>query len=299
MSSIAESADSHYDSLWVADPDAIPDDPPAGIWYKHHARLFSSLRLLWANREIVVTLAERDFRAQYKQATLGILWALLSPLLTLLIFIVVFSRARSFGTEHLPFALFSFVGILCWSFFSSSLASGGNSLLANKALLAKTQFPRECFPLETMLVNGLNTVLSWIPLAIMFVIFGRAPAVATLWTPMFMLIEVVFAAGITLAVAGIVIQARDLVQVLPVIISLGLFVEPVIWPFSKIPEDVQPIYSFLNPLGPVIDNVRRTMLLGIEPDWYLIGIAALGAVLYLLLGFKLFKRLEVQFADLA
>ena len=87
-----------------------------------------------------------------------------------------------------------------------------------------------------MLVTPLNTVLSWSPLAILFVIFGRAPAVATVWAPLFMLIEVVFAAGITLAISSLIIQMRDLVQVLPIIISLGIFATPVIWPFSNIPS---------------------------------------------------------------
>jgi ABC-type polysaccharide/polyol phosphate export permease len=148
-------------------------------------------------------------------------------------------------------------------------------------------------------VTALSTVLSWIPLAILFVVFGRAPAITTLWAPLFMLIEVLFAAGVTLAVAGIIIQMRDLAQVLPVLLSLGLFVEPVIWPLSKLPEWILPIYSFLNPLGPVIDNVRRTMLLGLEPDWKLIGLAALGAIMYVLVGYRIFKRLEVNFADIA
>ena len=151
----------------------------------------------------------------------------------------------------------------------------------------------------TMLVGAINTVLSWVPLAILFVVFGRAPAVATLWAPLFMLVEVVFAAGVTLAVAGLIIQMRDLVQVLPILISVGLFVEPVIWPLSRIPSGVLPIYCFLNPLGPVIDNVRRTMLLGHAPNWAMMGLGALGALTYLVVGYKLFKRLEVQFADIA
>ena len=208
------------------------------------------------------------------------------------------------GPKGSPSPSSAFVGILCWSFFSSALGTGGNALLTNKALLAKTQFPRECFPLEVMGVTGINTVLSWIPLAILFVIFGRAPAITTLWAPLFMVIEVAFAAGLTLAVSALIIQMRDLVQVLPVILSLGLFVNPVIWPLSKlsepnVPKFVLPLYSFFNPLGPVIDNVRRTMLLGLEPDWSLIGLAILGTLFYLTVGYRLFKRLEVNFADIA
>jgi len=249
----------------------------------------------------------------------------------LAIFVVVFSRVKSFGSEGLPYALYAFVGILCWSFFANSLSNGGQSLLNNKALMAKTQFPRECFPLETMGVNALNTMLSWVPLAVLFVIFGRAPKFATVFVPLMMVIEVVFAAGITMAVASVIIQMRDLMQVLPIITSLGLFATPVIWPFAKIPSayhvtggrivhyttmvhghlvhhihyvggitiNLQMVYGFFNPLGPVIAAARDTMLLGHAPQWNLIGIASLGALVYLVVGYRLFKRLEVNFADIA
>ena len=315
--------------MLVTDVSTIPEEPPDEILYHHKVRVIESARMLWDHREIVYTLAERDFRAQYKQATLGILWAILSPVATLVIFVVVFSKVKAFPTQHIPYALYAFVGILCWSFFASSLGSGGNSLLANKALLAKTQFPRECFPLETMLVNALNTVLSWIPLAILFVIFGRAPAVATLWVPLFMIIEVVFAAGVTLAISSLIIQMRDLVQVMPIIISLGIFVTPVIWPFSYVPThyhvtgghlahahtvaghvikahwegglyiNLQAVYGFFNPLGPVISNVRETMLLGHNPSWVPLIAAVIGSVCYLAFGYRIFKRFEVNFADIA
>jgi ABC-type polysaccharide/polyol phosphate export permease len=181
-----------------------------------------------------------------------------------------------------------------------------------------------------MLGNALSTVLSWIPLTILFVIFGRAPRLATLWVPLFMIIEVVFAAGMTLAISSLIIQMRDLVQVLPIILSLGIFLTPVIWPFSYIPTsyrlfggtyvkavrlghhvvikahwvggfhvNLQAIYGFFNPLGPVIASVRTTMLLGHNPSWIPLFAAILGSAMYLVVGYRLFKRFEVNFADIA
>jgi len=319
MTVSASPANSDSGGLRVTDLTAIPAEPPDDTWYHHKVRFVESIKVLWAHREIMYTLAERDFRAQYKQATLGVLWAVLSPVATLAIMVVVFSRVKAFPTQGIPYALYAFVGILCWSFFASSLGTGGNSLLTNKALLAKTQFPRECFPLETMLVNALNTVISFIPLALLFVIFGRAPAVATVWVPLFMVIEVVFAAGVTLAVSSLIIQMRDLQQVLPIFISLGIFVTPVIWPFTLIPThyhlfggafvhghwvggvtvNLQVVYGFFNPLGPVIAGVRQTMLLGTNPSWAPLIAAIVGAVLYLAFGYRVFKRFEVNFADIA
>jgi lipopolysaccharide transport system permease protein len=322
-------ATSFGDTLVEHDMSSIPDEPPDEILYKHKVNYFQSIRTLWAHREIIYTLAERDFRAQYKQATLGVLWAVISPVATLIIFVVIFSRVKTFGSEGIPYALYAFVGILCWSFFATALGTGGQSLLSNKALLAKTQFPRECFPLETLGVNGLGTLLSWIPLTILFIIFGRAPALATLWVPMFIVIELLFAAGVALAISSIVIQMRDLTQVLPIIISLGLFATPVIWPYSEIPSsyhiaggrhihphivnghhiaghlvggfniNLQIVYGFFNPLGPVIDGARTTMLLGHAPQWNITAAAALGSLLYIAIGYRIFKRLEENFADVA
>jgi ABC-2 type transport system permease protein/lipopolysaccharide transport system permease protein len=316
-------------TLEEPDTSVIPDEPPSGILYKHKVKYSEAVRNLWGHREIIYTLAERDFRAQYKQAVLGVLWAVLSPVATLVIFVLVFSRVKTFGSQGIPYPLYAFVGLLCWNFFSNSFGNGGNSLLANKALLAKTQFPRECFPLETMGVQALNTTISWIPLTLLFIIFGRAPKLATLWVPMYMLIEVVFAAGVALFISSVIIQMRDLVQMLPLLTTLGLFATPVIWPFSEIPTaahvtgghhifkhtvaghvigahwvggitiNLQMVYGFFNPLGPVIAGARDTMLLGHAPNWPLTGIAALGAILYLLLGYRIFKKLEENFADIA
>jgi ABC-2 type transport system permease protein/lipopolysaccharide transport system permease protein len=315
-------------TLYVPDPTAIPDEPPEELLYHHKVAMWESVKEVWRHREIVQTLAERDFKAQYKQATLGVLWAVVAPLSTLFVLIIVFSRVKRFHTGGVPFALYAFVGILCWSFFASSLGGGGNSLLSNKALLSKTQFPRECFPLETMVVCAINTLFSLVPLAILFVVFGRAPALTTLWVPLFLLVEIVFAIGVTLGAAGLIIQARDLTQVLPIIISLGIFATPVIWPFTLIPThyhvtgghlvrhlyhghlgaghwvggfyvNLQAIYGFFNPVGPVIANVRLTMLQGQSPNWIPMITAAVGAMIYLFFGYRIFKRFEVNFADIA
>ena len=168
---MAAVASTFGETLVEPDTSLIPDEPPANILYKHRVKYRDAIRNLWNHREIVYTLAERDFRAQYKQAVLGVLWAVLGPVATLILFVVVFSKVKSFSSQGVPYPLYAFVGLLCWNFFSNSLGNGGNSLLANKALLAKTQFPRECFPLETMGVQALNTSISWIPLTLLFVIF--------------------------------------------------------------------------------------------------------------------------------
>jgi lipopolysaccharide transport system permease protein len=307
--------------LIVTDVATIPDEPPPESFYTHKVQLRRAAKDLWAHREIMYTLAERDFKAQYKQAILGMLWALLAPVATLITLIIVFSHVHLFqGLPGVPYGLYVYTGVLCWSYFSSALGSGAGALLGNKLLMAKTQFPRECFPLETSGVTALNTVLSWIPLVLLFVIYGFAPKLAVVWTPLLMVIEVVFAAGVTLGCSALIIQMRDLAQVLPIVLSLGIFATPVIWPFNKIPAhyhlfggtylghghwaggfwvNLQIVYGLFNPLGPIINNVRVTMLLGRWPTPGPIAAAVVGSLIYLVVGYRIFKRFEVNFADIA
>jgi ABC-type polysaccharide/polyol phosphate export permease len=290
----------HDGSLHAVDASSMPTEPPSQLIYRHQAQLGPSLRALWASRDIIFTLAERDIRAQYKQATLGLLWALIAPLAMLAIFTVIFSRTKTLGIPGIPYPIFAYIGILCWTFFSQGLGTGGPSMMTNDTLMSKTQFPRECFPLEAILVTAVNTLLSWIPLVVLFVLYGFAPTFpTTAWVPLLMVIELLFTVGLTLAVSALIIQMRDLAQVLPIVIQLGLFATPVIWQFNKIPLKWQIVYGFVSPLGPVIDDARRTMLLGLNPVPGPLLAAMAGTACYVLLGYRIFKRLEVNFADIA
>ena len=159
-----------------------------------------------------------------------------------------------------------------------------------------------------MLEQALYTLIGLIPLGILMGYLGFAPHIGVLWAPIFIAIELVFAAGLTLLFAAAVVYVRDLAQVTSIITSLGLFATPVIWPLNKIASvsfgpfhqvNMEPYYSFFNPLAPVIDSVRRTMLQGLSPDWNLLGIGAVSASLYFLIGYTVFKRLEVGFADIS
>jgi ABC-type polysaccharide/polyol phosphate export permease len=278
----------------------MPEGPPEHLIYHHQAQLRPSLTALWESRDIVFTLAERDIRAQYKQATLGLLWALIAPLAMLGIFTIIFSRTKQLGIPGVPYPIFAYIGILCWTFFSQALSTGGTTLMSNHDLMSKTQFPRECFPLETILVTTVNTIISWIPLAVLFILYGRAPRLPTsAWVLLLIVIEVFFVVGITLAVSALIIQMRDLAQVLPIVIQLGLFATPVIWQFKRIPGKWQYLYSFISPLGPVIDDARRTMLLGLNPVPGPLLTAMAGTACYVYFGYRVFKRLEVNFADIA
>jgi len=248
---------------------------------------------------MIFTLAERDIRASYKQAFLGISWALLTPLAQLIIFTFVFTHALKFSTGGVPYPVYLYAGILSWNFFANSLGAGGNSMISNMPLLQKTHFPRACFPLSQLAEAAVYTTIALVPMGLLMAVYGYAPRAQIFWVPLLILVEIAFTAGVVLAFSALVIHVRDLVQVLGLLTQLGLLATPVIWPYSKIPHAIAPVYGVLNPLGPVIDNIRRTMLLGLSPDWSVLAAGIFGAVCYLVGGYVVFKRLEVSFADIA
>lgn len=292
-------------AMVITDLSSIPAEPGPEAIYRHRPPLPAALRELWSRRDIMFTLAERDIRANYKQAALGLLWSVINPVIQLVLFTVIFNHVKAFSvTKGLPYALFVFTGITCWSYFSQSLVTGGNAVVNNMLLVQKTHFPREAFPLSQMLEASFYTAVSLVPFAILFYLHSYAPKPQIYWVPLLILIEVMFVSGVTLGFAAAIIYVRDLQQVMNIIVQLGMFATPVIWPFSKLPVSwkglpLRGIYSVINPLGPVIDNVRRTMLLGQSPEWNLVGLAAASAALYMVGGYLLFKRLEASFADIA
>lgn len=277
----------------------LPDEPAPSTFYRHRPRLLASARQVWARREIVYTIAERDIRVTYKQAVLGFAWALLSPVATLLVMVLVFRRVKAFDVGNVPYVLYSYCGILAWQFFAGSLGAGGTSLLQNKQLLAKVHFPRECFPLSQILEAAVNTSFALTILVLLFVLHGYTPRIETLWIPLLLPVELAFCTGVVLATSALLVHVRDLTQLVPIVVQIGMFATPVVWPFSKLPAAWRPVYSFFNPLGPVIDDIRRTMLLGLSPEWGLLAVGAAGALVYLVGGYALFKRLEAELADIA
>ena len=285
--------------LRVTDLASLPEGPHPNSYYRHTPDMRRSVRDLWDKRNIVRTLAERDLRATYKEAGLGFLWAILVPLSYLAILTIIFSRVKPFKTPGVPYILYVYTGLICWQFFTNALGRGSSSILGNKNLLNKVYFPRECFPISVIAGQIVNSSAAILPLGVLMAIKGYPPKIEGLWVPLFLAIELVFATGVIMGVAALVMNVRDLLQVIPVVTTFGMFFSPVIWPFKNVPASVRPIYSFINPMGPVLDNVKRTLLLGQSPAWPYVLIAAVSACGYLFVGYRVFKRLEVDFADIA
>jgi ABC-2 type transport system permease protein/lipopolysaccharide transport system permease protein len=273
--------------------------PPPQLLYRHKVRVVAAIRELWRARHLVRTLAERDFRVRYKQTVLGVAWAVLTPLALMVVFTVFFQRVAKVDTGGAPYALFAYLGLLPWTFFSTSVAQGGPTLLTNNQLLNKVYCPREVFPLASMTVGGIDSSIAVGMLGVLFVITSYMPKATSVWVPVMLVVQVVFTFAVTLIISASLVYFRDLRHVLPIVLQLGLFATPVAYGMNVVPANLQVPYSILNPLAPVIDGYRRTVLQGLPPDWHLLLPGAASAMVLLAVGYVFFKRLEPGFADYA
>jgi ABC-type polysaccharide/polyol phosphate export permease len=282
-------------------PQAAADGPRPEILFRRRVRLIPAIRELWAFRELVVTIAERDLRVRYKQAVLGIAWAVISPLAFMIAFTIIFTKFAHVNTHGAPYALFSYLGLLPWTFFSAAVSTGGLSLTANVPLLNKLYCPREVFPLAAIADATVDLLIASFVLLILFPITGYGPHGQMYFVPLLLLIMFTFTIGVTLAFASVVVFMRDLRLVLPMVLQLGLFVTPVVYAATSIvhTKTLLLVYSIINPLVPVIDDMRRIVLYGQGPDWPPLIAGGASSLLFLLAGFMLFKRLETRMADVA
>lgn len=268
--------------------------------YRRRLRLRTAVRELWEAREFVVTLAEREFRARYAQSYLGVAWIVFTPLMLMGVFSLVFTRVADIDTGGVPYLLFAYVGLLPWTFFSAAVNRASDVLLQNKSLLNKVYCPREVFPLSSVGAAGVDGVVATVALGVLFIATGFAPRATLVWFPLALVIQLVFTIAVTLLVSIATVYVRDVKQIVPVALQLGLFATPVAYGLGDyLPAGAQSWYVAVNPLGAVIDTYRRTILMGQQPAWDLLGVAALSSGVLLLVSYALFKRFETGIADVA
>jgi len=254
---------------------------------------------LWQKREIVRSLAERDFRARYKQAILGAGWAVIQPLIMVLVFTFTIRHIGHVNTGGIPYALFAYTGLIIWGFFSGAVSWASNCLLGNQPLLNKVSCPREAFAAAAVALAVVDTAVSLIGFIAYFAIYGFLPRGTIYWLPVIVLVAVVFTFGVAMIVSVVVVYLRDLRQIIPLLIQIGLFATPVAYNItSQLSPAARYVYSALNPLAPTIDSARRALLTGQSPQWQYLGVGAVSALVFLVVGFRLFKRLETGIADL-
>ena len=253
-------------------------------------------RDLWRYRELMSFLAWRDIAVRYKQTAIGVAWAVIRPALTLLVF-VAFRRLAGIEQAGVPDAVLVMAAVLPWQFFSSALTETSASLIGNTGLIAKVYFPRLIIPIAAIATAFVDFLVTLALLAGLMVWYGVAPDIRLVALPAFVLLAAVLSLGLGLLMAALTVTYRDFRYVVPFAVQLGLFVSPVAFASSQVPERWRPLYA-LNPLAGIIDGFRWSILGGRTPiDLALLVSSVVLALLSLVVGTWYFRRTERGFAD--
>ena len=251
---------------------------------------------LSAYLELLLNLTRREVKARYSQSLFGAGWAIAQPLATMAVFTLVFSRLTTMPTDGAPYPLFAFVALVPWFFFSNSVTSGTMSLITYRNIVTKTYFPREIVPLaqvSSRLVD-LAAASSLFALLMIYYRVGLGPWAAMV--PVFVLLLVMFTVGFTMATSAGNVFYRDVSPVVQISLQLWLYLTPVAYPLSVVPERFRALF-LLNPLTGVVEGLRAVLVFGREPDWQVVGISAALIVTIFVAALLLFKKTDKYFAD--
>lgn len=252
---------------------------------------------LWRYRELFFIFAWRDIKVRYKQTALGIGWAVFQPLLSTFIFTIFFGRLAKISSGVLPYSLFVLCGLIFWNFFSGALSHASNSLIENENIVKKVYFPKLILPFSSIITSFIDFSVSLILMLIFSFVLGYVPSL--MFIPVLilgLLIAAVGAGGLGLFLSAFNVKYRDVRYILPFFIQTMLFLTPVIYP-TAIVSNIHKYILAINPMTGVIEAVRATVAGSVAIDWLLIGLSALSAVIFLIIGFIYFRQTEAFFAD--
>ena len=256
-----------------------------------------NLRDLWIYRELVFFMVWRDVKVKYKQTLLGMAWAVVQPVMTMLVFTFVFDRVAQLPTDGIPYEVFSFTALLPWGLFVTALNQGSRSLVAHNNMVTKIYFPRLILPMSSVFAGLVDFAIAFVILIGLIIYFQVTPAWPLLWTlPLFLLLAIITALGVALWLSAINVKYRDVNHALPFLTQFWLFATPVAYSFSTLSETWQILLS-LNPMTGVVNGFRWALLgAGQGPDITL-WISVIISVLIFISGLFYFRSMEKTFAD--
>ncbi len=260
---------------------------------------FVSLRLneLWQYRELLYFLVWRDVKVRYKQTALGVLWAIIQPLMTMVVFSIFFGKLGKMPSDGIPYPIFSFAALVPWTLFSNGLTQATNSLISSSGLIKKVYFPRLIIPIATVLAGIVDFVIAFIILLILMFIYGIVPTLNILWLPLLVVLTLITSLSVSLWLSALNVKYRDVKYVIPFLTQIWLFATPIAYSSSILPESWRTIYG-INPMVGVIEGFRWA-LLGTQTNLgWMTFISTLAAVALLISGAFYFRRMEKNFADL-
>jgi lipopolysaccharide transport system permease protein len=239
----------------------------------------------------------REIRIRYKQAFLGAAWAILQPLTMMIVFTLVFSRFAKVPTDGIPYPIFSYTALLPWTMLATAITFGVPSLVANLNLVTKTYFPREILPIGAVGASLFEFLVASSIFVVMLFYYQIELTWTMLWLPLVLILQLVLVLGVTFTGAALLVLYRDVRFIVPLGLQIWLYLTPVIYPVTVVPEKYLPLYM-LNPMAGIITAYRQIILYGQPPEWTYLVIAGIEAMLIFFLGYLTFKKLEVTFADI-
>jgi lipopolysaccharide transport system permease protein len=263
---------------------------------KKHKWNFEDFKELWKYRDLLKILAERDIRLRYKQTALGFIWAILQPLVPSLIFTIIFGMFAKLPSNGYNYMIFVFCGTMIWNLFSHSIDRGGNSLVQNERLISKVYFPRILIPLSSIGAVLFDFIITGILLIVLMIIFKVPPTLHLLVMPLFLILALITAAGISFWLSALNVKYRDFMYAAPFMIQIWLYATPVVYSSSIVPSKYQWIYS-INPAVGFVEGFRYAILGKSSLTSTMIAISSVASVIALVSGLIYFKSVERQFAD--
>ena len=257
-----------------------------------------SLRLgeLWQYRELLYFLIWRDIKVRYKQTALGAAWAIIQPVMTMVVFSLFFGKLGKIPSDGVPYPIFAYVALVPWTFFANGLTQSSNSLVGSSNLITKVYFPRLAIPMGTVLSGVLDFMLAFVVLIAMMLYYGISPTLNMLWLPLFLLLAVVTSLGVGLWLSALNVEYRDVRYVVPFLTQFWMLATPIAYPSSLLHEPWRTVYG-LNPMVGVVEGFRWALLGARMAPGPIIAASSFAALVILISGAFYFRRMEKTFAD--
>jgi homopolymeric O-antigen transport system permease protein len=283
----------------MAETEGAVEQPAEGITVKiRPSRGWVPLRLrdLWEYRELLYFFAWRDIKVRYKQTVLGVTWAILQPFLTMVVFSIFFGRLAGLPSDGIPYPIFSYAGLVVWTFFANGLSSSADSMVAEANTIKKVYFPRLTIPVAAVFSGVVDFILAFIVLLGMMAYYKIAPTANVVWLPLFFLLALITALGVGFWLSAMNVMFRDVRYALPFIIQIWLFATPIAYSSSLLHGVWKTLYG-LNPMAGVVEGFRWA-LLGVETKpGPMIAVSTMVSIVLLITGAYYFRRMERNFAD--
>jgi lipopolysaccharide transport system permease protein len=261
-------------------------------------RVVPKLLELWSYRELFSFLVWRDIKVRYAQSVLGIGWALIQPVVPMIIFSIVFGRVARISSDGAPYTLFAYAALVPWTYFANAVTDSSGSLVKETNVLSKIYFPRLMIPLTAVFGRLIDLAISFVLLFALMAWYGTVPTVSVLLLPLLVLLTIVVASGLGMWLGALAVQYRDVRYAVPFAIQFLMYAAPVVYPTSLIPAGLRYLYA-VNPLVGIIEGSRACLLGTIAVPWDLLAIGSVSAVLMLWAGTRYFVGKEPLFADVA